>query len=50
MELLKDYDWEILYYPGKVNIVVDALSRKVILEGKRARLLNIEVISMPVER
>ena len=28
MELLKDYDITILYHPGKVNVVADALSRK----------------------
>ena len=28
MELLKDYDCEILYHPGKSNVVADALSRK----------------------
>ena len=28
MELLKDYDCEIMYHPGKANKVVDALSRK----------------------
>jgi len=27
MEILKDYDCEILYHPGKANIMVDALSR-----------------------
>ncbi|XP_060216341.1 uncharacterized protein LOC132643836 [Lycium barbarum] len=30
MELLKDYDITILYYPGKSNEVADALSRKVL--------------------
>ncbi|TYK11136.1 pol protein [Cucumis melo var. makuwa] len=29
LELIKDYDCEILYHPGKVNVVADALSRKV---------------------
>jgi len=28
MEYLKDYDFELLYHLGKVNVVVDALSRK----------------------
>ncbi|TYK04865.1 pol protein [Cucumis melo var. makuwa] len=29
LELVKDYDCEILYHPGKANVVDDALSRKV---------------------
>ena len=29
LELVKDYDCKILYHPGKVNVVADALNRKV---------------------
>ena len=28
LELIKDYDLEILYHPGKANVVADAVSRK----------------------
>jgi hypothetical protein len=28
LELIKDYDLEIHYHPGKDNVVADALSRK----------------------
>ncbi|XP_015072686.1 uncharacterized protein LOC107016875 [Solanum pennellii] len=30
IELLKDYDLSILYHPGKMNVVADALSRKAV--------------------
>ena len=28
LELIKDYDLEILYHPGKANVVADTLSRR----------------------
>jgi len=30
MEFLKDYNFELLYHPGKANVVADALSRKMV--------------------
>ena len=30
MELVKNYDIEILYHPGKANVVADSLSRKAV--------------------
>jgi len=30
MKFLKDYDFELLYHPGKANVVADTLSRKTV--------------------
>nr|GEZ51768.1 hypothetical protein [Tanacetum cinerariifolium] len=40
IELFSDYECEIRYHPGKVNVVVDALSRKERVKPKRVRALN----------
>jgi hypothetical protein len=56
LELIKDYDLEVHYHPGKVNVVADALSQKaqcnyVTMDSKIATLcdelrkLNMEVVS-----
>jgi hypothetical protein len=56
LELIKDYDLEVHYHPGKANVVADAFSRKaqcncVTMDSKVATLcdelckLNLEVVS-----
>ncbi|GKA90066.1 putative reverse transcriptase domain-containing protein [Tanacetum coccineum] len=39
LELLSDYDYEIRYRPGKVNVVADALSKKERVQPLRVRAL-----------
>nr|GEX36851.1 reverse transcriptase domain-containing protein [Tanacetum cinerariifolium] len=41
LELLSDYDYDIRYHPGKVNVVVDALSRI-----ERSRPLRVRALIM----
>jgi hypothetical protein len=42
LELIKDYDLEVHYHPGKANVVVDALSR-------RAHCIYLPVVSITGE-
>nr|GEU54643.1 hypothetical protein [Tanacetum cinerariifolium] len=44
-KILCDYDYEIRYHPGKVNIVADALSRKEMIKPKRVRAMNMTLQS-----
>jgi hypothetical protein len=57
LELIKDYDLEVHYHPGKANVAADALSRKaqcncLTIDSKVAALcdelrkLNMEVVSL----
>jgi hypothetical protein len=43
LELIKDYDLEVHYHPGKANVVVDALSHKV-----HCNHLELEPVSDPL--
>ncbi|KAI3677796.1 hypothetical protein L6452_37066 [Arctium lappa] len=45
MELLSDYDCEILYHPGKANVVADALSRKERGETTKVVAYRVDVVS-----
>ncbi|GJX88069.1 putative reverse transcriptase domain-containing protein [Tanacetum coccineum] len=50
IELFSDYDCEICYHPGKVNVVADALSRKERVKPKRVRAMNMTLQSSIKDR
>nr|GEY40347.1 putative reverse transcriptase domain-containing protein [Tanacetum cinerariifolium] len=43
IELFSDYEYEIRYHPGKVNVVTDALSRKKWVKPKRVRAMAMTI-------
>ena len=45
LDVVKDYDCEILYHPGKANVVVDALCHKSAGSSTPARCMRIAVDS-----
>ncbi|KAI3728470.1 hypothetical protein L6452_17107 [Arctium lappa] len=49
LELLKGYDCDLLFHPGKANVVVDALNRKSHDGGVKLSLTRIDVVSSLVE-
>nr|GEX98741.1 hypothetical protein [Tanacetum cinerariifolium] len=49
-ELFSDYDCEIRYHPGKVNVVADALSSKERVKPKRVRAMNMTLQSSIKDR
>jgi hypothetical protein len=44
LELIKDYDPEINYHPGKANVVAEALSRKKYCNATFARRMQLELV------
>ncbi|KAJ9544144.1 hypothetical protein OSB04_023851 [Centaurea solstitialis] len=49
LDVVKDYDCEILYHPGKANVVADALSRKVHGDVLRVPLMGLAVTTSLIE-
>jgi hypothetical protein len=43
LELIKDYDLEVHYHPGKANVVADALSRKRYANGLQLTFIPVEL-------
>jgi len=43
LELIKDYDQEEHYHPGKANVIVDALSRKSYVNGLQLTFIPAEL-------
>jgi hypothetical protein len=44
LELIKDYDLEIHYHPGKANLVVDSLSRNELVHSVVVAQLPDEIV------
>ncbi|GJX02091.1 hypothetical protein Tco_0186004 [Tanacetum coccineum] len=49
LELLRDYDCEIRYHPGKENVVTNALSKKERIEPLRVRALVVGSVAYKLE-
>ncbi|KAI3709137.1 hypothetical protein L2E82_38896 [Cichorium intybus] len=50
LELISDYDCEIIYHPGKANVVADALSRKIHEKKIKGRSMRIDLVSSIIGR
>ena len=50
MELIKDYDCEIRYHPGRTNDVTDALSRKSQSGSSCVKSFRLEIVSDLIKR
>ena len=50
LELIKDYDLEIVYHAGKANVVADAPGRKIYLEECIERLTSVDELQTELRR
>ncbi|GJX05097.1 putative reverse transcriptase domain-containing protein [Tanacetum coccineum] len=50
IELFRDYDCEIRYHPGKMNVVVNSLSRNERIKPRRVRAMNMTLQSSIKDR
>ena len=50
LDVVKDYDCEILYHPGKANVVADALSSKLMAAPIRDICMRMKVITPLLEQ
>ena len=48
LDVVKDYDCEILYHPSKANVVADALSRKSVGSSTPLTSMRISMVSLLV--
>lgn len=50
LELISDYDCEIMYHSGKANVVADSLSCKTYKKTIRGISMRIDIISSLIKR
>ena len=50
MDVVRDYDCEIMYHPGKSNVVANALSCKAVAAPIKDKCLRMTMITSLLER
>ena len=49
IDVVSDYECEVLYHPGKANIVTDSLSRREVSTSIRDLCLRMKIVSLVLE-
>ena len=49
LDVVKDYDCEILYHPGKANVEADALSRRAESDSIRDSCMRLTVMNLVLD-